>query len=214
MSVSVKKILKISVVVAIVPLLFFVYLGINFYSGNEHVVIPGQIYRSGQLNAAELKKYTEKYHIKTIINLRGAFPDSEWYQVEHKFAATHRINYFSLKFLAHTLPSKSELQYLVYLLEISRKPLLFHCEGGADRTGMAAAISLILFKPDASIHDIKIQDSWIYNTISPTTVGYQVVANYFDFLKKNHQVSSKAVFFAWLNSPEEMQPYYGYFFVL
>lgn len=187
---------------------FFAY---NYFSGNVHTVIPGQIYRSGQLNNKQLLKYTKKYHIKTIINLRGIYRNAHWYQVESQFVKAHNIIYYSPWFKSNRLPPKKSLQHLVYLLETVPKPLMFHCEGGADRSGMAAAISYILFKPNASIAQIKRQDSWIYNALLRKSVGHQLLPNYFNYLKQHHQASSKAAFMAWLNSPEKLTPHFETF---
>jgi protein tyrosine/serine phosphatase len=39
--------------------------------GNVHVVEPGELYRSAQLNGASLDGVLKRYGIKTVINLRG-----------------------------------------------------------------------------------------------------------------------------------------------
>ena len=97
------------------------------------------------------------------------------------------------------------------LLLARPKPLIFHCEGGADRTGMAAAISVILFEKNPTKWEIERQASWHYNAISPDTVGYQVLQNYFAWLAKNHYALSKAHFLQWVNSSVVMKPYHGWF---
>lgn len=195
------------------PILFFMgHLGYNYFiSDNVHTVIPGEIYRSAQLDHHGLTKYTEKFHIKTIINLRGVWLDNQWYQVEDRFTKTHHIHYISIQFSSYQLPSKNPLRELVAVLQTAPKPLMFHCEGGADRTGMAAAISVILFDKHPTIAQIKRQISWHYNAVSRKTVGYQVMRNYFEWLKRRHLQPSKENFLAWINSPDHMKPYYGWF---
>lgn len=197
----------------ILLLLLAIRMGYYYFSDNVHTVIPKQIYRSAQWNASGLSRYTKTFHLKTIINLRGAWPDDKWYDVEHTFAVTHALHYYSIQFSAYSLPKKEKLRELVHLLETVPKPLVFHCEGGADRTGMAAAISVILFEKHPTLDQIKRQASWHYNAISPRTVGYQVMRNYFAWLKAHHENSSKQHFLTWLNSPEKMKPYHGWFLV-
>ena len=158
-------------------------------------------------------RYTQQWHLKTIINLRGSWPSNHWYQVESHFAKTHHLNYYPIQFSAYHLPPKKQLQALVKLLQTAPKPLVFHCEGGADRTGMAAAISVILYDKNPSIMLIKKQASWHYNAISRSTVGYQILQNYFAWLKKNNYQQSKQHFLQWVNSPARMKPYYGWFAV-
>lgn len=200
-------------VIAILLLLLVIRMGYYYFSDNVHTVIHGQIYRSAQWNESGLSRYTKQFQLKTIINLRGAWPGNGWYQVESRFAASHHLHYYPIQFSAYSLPTKERLRELVQLLETAPKPLVFHCEGGADRTGMAAAISVILFDKHPTLDEIRRQASWHYNAISPKTVGYQVMRNYFAWLKAHHETSSKQHFLTWLNSPEKMKPYHGWFLV-
>lgn len=192
--------------------LFGIYFGYNLLTKNIHVVVLGKIYRSAQLNAHDLDAVTQKFHIKSMINLRGPWATDHWYQVEKQFSKTRSIDYYSLRFSAYHLPPKKEIRELVYLLQTVPKPLILHCEGGADRTGMASAISLILFKKNATIPEIKSEASWHYNAISQYSVGYQMLRNYFAWLKENHAPQSRENFLKWLNSNKEMKKYGGWFF--
>lgn len=194
-------------------IVFSAYFAYNFFTLNVHTVIPGTIYRSAQLNHAELTYYQKKLHLKTIINLRGNWPKKSWYRTENRLATKQHLHYYSIQFEAYLLPSKARLRELVYALQIAPKPLLLHCEGGADRTGMAAVISTILFDNNASIRTLQRQASWHYNVISKDTVGYQVLMNYLTWLQKNQYCSSKKHFLQWLASPEKMKSYSGWFVV-
>lgn len=209
----IKKISQLLACIAVLILCFGAYLGYNYFSDNVHTVIPGQIYRSAQFDHAALTKYTKKLQLKTIINLRGRWPSNPWYQVESAFAHKHHLNYYSVQFSSYEVPSKSQLQELVALLQTAPKPLIFHCEGGADRTGMAAAISVILFDKHPTKKQIERQASWHYNAISPRTVGYQVMRNYFAWLKQNHFHSSKERFLQWVGLSAPLKTYHGWFVV-
>lgn len=202
------KALAFAIVLAVVMLGRIAY---NFLDHNKHVVIPNQIYRTAQLNHAEWLQYLTDHHITSVINLRGDWPDNHWYRVEKRFAQKHHLHYYSIRLQAYQLPPKKTLQELVNMLLIIKKPLVFHCEGGADRTGMASAISVILFNPDADVDDVKDQVSWYYNAISPRTVGYQMLQNYFAWLKQTHNTFSRKTFLQWVRLPDKMQPYYGWF---
>ena len=194
-------------------LVFSLHLAYNFFTLNVHAVIPNKIYRSAQLDQVELTYYERKLHFKTIINLRGRWPKKSWYRVENRFAEKHHLQYYSIQFEAYLLPSKARLRELAYVLETAPKPLIFHCEGGSDRTGLAAMMSKILLDDHVSISTLKRQVSWHYNAISKNTVGYQVLRNYLTLLKKNQYHSSKKHFLQWLMLPEKMKPYSGWFVV-
>lgn len=210
---TLKKLMIIALIfIGIVAIYIGLRLGYNYLINNVHTVIPGKIYRSAQLDKKGLTKYTKKFHLKTIIDLRGEWPTNHWYAVESHFAKKNHLHYYPVQFSAYHLPPKKNLQALVKLLQVAPKPLIFHCEGGADRTGMAAAISIILFEKNPSMHLIKKQASWHYNAISRSTVGYQMLQNYFAWLKQNHHKhSSKKLFLEWVNSSAKMKPYYGWF---
>lgn len=208
-----KTMLFILILMGFLALSLSARLGYNLLTDNVHTVISGKIYRSAQFDHEKLVYYTRKLHLKTMINLRGAWPTNHWYQVESHFAKKNHLHYYAIQFSAYQLPTKNKLRELVHLLQTAPKPIIFHCEGGADRTGMAAAISIILFDKNPSIHLIKKQASWHYNAISRKTVGYQLLRNYFAWLKQHHDISSKQRFLQWIDSPAKMKPYTGWFVV-
>lgn len=212
---AIKKVfLAILAVVGLLFLFLLGHLGYNFFTGNVHLVVPGKVYRTAQLDHAGLKKYTKLYGIKTIVNLRGAWKTNHWYQVESRFVKKHRIAYYSPQFSAYILPSKKALLDLVRVIETAPKPMMVHCEGGADRAGMASAISVILFNDHVALKQIERQVSWHYNAISNRSVGHQLLKNYFAWLKQHHyKTSTKKRFVDFLKSPDKMKPYYGWFWV-
>ena len=67
-------------------LVFASYLGVLQMSGNFHVVVPDQAYRSGQLG-----HIVNRYKIRTILNLRGPNTGSEWYQGEVRLSVQSGI---------------------------------------------------------------------------------------------------------------------------
>jgi protein tyrosine phosphatase (PTP) superfamily phosphohydrolase (DUF442 family) len=117
----------------------YVLLGPNF-----HTVIPGAIYRSGQLSPRELERTIRRFGIRTIINMRGCCEPAPWYLQE--CAVTNRLNIAQedLGFSAGRLPSVPVLRQLVEVLDRTEYPILVHCHQGADRTGLAVAAALLL----------------------------------------------------------------------
>src|SRR5438128_6914764 len=49
---------------------------------NFHIVIPGCVYRSGQLSSESLAERADREGICSVINLRGANPGQTWYNQE------------------------------------------------------------------------------------------------------------------------------------
>lgn len=119
---------------------------------NIHTVLDGRVYRSAQPNRNSLAYLKEKYGLKTVVNLRGTCPHQKWYQDECQATAELGLFQEDLCFSAGRLPSSSELRCLVEVLEKAQPPLLLHCRRGSDRTGLAAAITLLL-QDDISLND-------------------------------------------------------------
>ena len=65
-------------------------------TGNFHTVVPGTLYRSGQLTEGQWAAYIHHYGIKSVLNLRGAHRASAWYQGEVRTAAQHGVAHYDV----------------------------------------------------------------------------------------------------------------------
>ena len=117
------------------------WLNLIRYEGNFHKVAKG-VYRSAQLYYYDLPKYYNKYHFKTILNLRGAYPNSNWYIYEKNFCKEHNITLINFRISARKIQSIKTMKKLIKIMKNAKKPLLIHCQGGADRSGLVSALYL------------------------------------------------------------------------
>jgi len=119
-----------------------VYLGILQLTGNFHPVIAATLYRSAQPSAADIDRYRAKYGIRTIVNLRGENDGASWYEAEA--AETKRLDVTLINFgmSAGRQLTQDRAAKLVAILKHAEKPILIHCKGGADRSGLASALYL------------------------------------------------------------------------
>lgn len=122
------------------------YSSIFRLSKNFHEVDPGQFYRSAQLLPSELEDAVNKYHIRTLINLRGEQPDVWWYQQEKKTAGRLGLKYMSFGFSSNEVPIKSAAIEYLQAIRTAPRPILVHCRSGADRTSEASAMYLMEIK--------------------------------------------------------------------
>ena len=117
-------------------------------SRNRHVVVPGRVYRTGQLTPAQLEAFVHRYGVRTVINLRGR-PFDAWYPAEMRATQELGISQEDVTTSANRLPSPGEIRRLIEVFDRSEHPLVIHCQQGADRTGLAAAMYQLLYT-DAS----------------------------------------------------------------
>jgi hypothetical protein len=115
-----------------------------FVADNFHTILPGKFYRSSQPSPAHLEELIRAHGIRTVVNLRGCCSSFDWYLEECRTSAKLDVCQEDLCFSAGRLPAVAELRRLVEVLDRSERPLLFHCQRGADRTGLASAVALLL----------------------------------------------------------------------
>lgn len=116
--------------------------GYQLFSGNIHTVIAGELYRSGQLTPSKLAGLSKVFGIRSMINLRGENTTEPWYQSELHSAEGLGIQHIDFQMSAKRELTNDAVAKLVAIMKNAPKPLLLHCQGGADRTGLAAAIYL------------------------------------------------------------------------
>lgn len=118
------------------------YLAWLQVSGNFAPVVEGVVYRSNQPTPERLADYQATYGIKTVLNLRGAAPGEDWYDLERQAVDALGMTLIDVPLSSTRELSGPELQQLVEILRSAEKPILIHCRSGSNRTGLAAAIYL------------------------------------------------------------------------
>jgi|GEM_PF-161210 protein tyrosine phosphatase (PTP) superfamily phosphohydrolase (DUF442 family) len=113
-------------------------------TGNIHEVEAGKVYRSGQLSPSQLASLLREKRIRTVLNLRGEKPGHSWYDEEIQVTRKAGARHISLPMSANVEPNEALLTSLIEALASSEQPILIHCEGGADRSGLASALYAFL----------------------------------------------------------------------
>ncbi|GMT43962.1 MAG: hypothetical protein IEMM0003_0781 [bacterium] len=140
--------IKIGIILSFIILIAVAISGYFYFEeeGNFHVVTKNELYRSAQLDNDELSYYLKKYHIKSVLNLRGKSPDSQWYKNEIKISKKFGVIHYDYGFSASHLLSIKRMRTVVALLEKLPEPILIHCKAGADRSGLIAALWMYKIK--------------------------------------------------------------------
>jgi protein tyrosine/serine phosphatase len=116
------------------------YCGVLRASGNFHTVVPHQLYRSAQPTPRELRTDIRDYGIRTVINLRGPNPDKAWYREEVAVTKEMGAKHIDFGMSARQILTPAKAEKLIAIMRAAQKPILVHCEGGADRSGLISAI--------------------------------------------------------------------------
>ncbi len=111
-------------------------LGFNRF----HRVSP-RLFRSGQPTPAQLRRWTRRHGLRTVVNLRGRHNYATYGQ---EVAACRALGLVHLDFplASRDAPRKDWLLGLLDMADGLDYPVLAHCKTGADRAGLFAAAFL------------------------------------------------------------------------
>src|SRR5512138_1509128 len=105
--------------------------------GNLYLVEPG-LYRSARPTSAGFREL-EALGIKTVLDVSGSDGDRE-------AAKGTKIKLFHVPMTAFGLRNGRVLQALAIIADPANRPLLIHCQHGADRTGAVVALYRVLMQ--------------------------------------------------------------------
>lgn len=116
------------------------YLGYLRLSGNFHEVSAGQVYRAAQMDGQALVRWHGEHGIASVLNLRGENDGTDWYETEKAVTDRLGIQHINFRMSASRELTADEARTLMRIMRDAPKPMLIHCMGGADRTGLASAL--------------------------------------------------------------------------
>ena len=111
---------------------------------NWGVVAPGQLYRSNHPLPWQLREAARRHRIRSVINLRGFRPESGADVLSRAEAVSLGLVHLDAPFESRGAPHRERVLRLAELYARAEEPVLIHCKSGADRTGLAAGIWLLL----------------------------------------------------------------------
>ncbi len=139
-------------IVFVWPLLL--YRSVYAHSKRLKAIIPGRVYRSGQLTAEGFTDARYQFGLRTFINVQDDFPDPDlemsyvnrWTIKESALCARLGVRYVHIapdvlprRDLPEQRPQAIE-QLLAVLDDPSSYPVLIHCKAGLHRTGVLSAV--------------------------------------------------------------------------
>jgi protein tyrosine phosphatase (PTP) superfamily phosphohydrolase (DUF442 family) len=168
---------------------------------NFHVVVPALVYRSAQLDSGSLESSIRRYHIQTIINLRGTNPNEGWYAQERAVAQRNNVRHFDIPTDSVSLLTAAEFRQLLSILDSSADgPILIHCQSGVNRTGIMAAVCVLLLEDAGGLAKARNQLRWEYGNFpwaDSTRSCLAYLDRYESWLERQHVCHSRERFRQW-----------------
>lgn len=140
------------------------------------VVVPGEIYRSGQISRGLIAGVIDRYHIGTIVDLNGFEPGDKDQQAEVAVAESKRVRHFRFPLRGNATGQieryADALQVMVHSQQAG-VPVLVHCYAGTQRTGACIAFYRLLVRGERSesVYQELVRYGW-YSASDQVLVDY------------------------------------------
>jgi uncharacterized protein (TIGR01244 family) len=111
---------------------------------NWGVVESGRLYRSNHPLPWQMRDAARRLGLRTVVNLRGERRDCGSDRLGRAAAAELGLLHVDAPFESRGAPHKDRILRLAEIFASVPEPVLIHCKSGADRTGLAAGLWLLL----------------------------------------------------------------------
>lgn len=136
---------------------------------NWGAVEPGRLYRSNHPLPWQLRAAARRFGLKTLVNLRGWRPECGSDALSRREAARLGLVHVDAPLESRGAPHRVRLLRLAEIFARMTEPALLHCKSGADRTGLAAGVWLLL--QGRSVAEAAAQLTWRYGHVAAAKTG-------------------------------------------
>lgn len=148
--------------------LFVDHAILRIFWTNFHEVKAGRLYRSNHPTPGNLREFTRKAGLTTLINLRGQAKNGSD-ALSRDTAARLGLDFHDMAFESRGAPHKDRILRLAGIVAGMRGPALIHCKSGADRAGLAAGLFVLI--EGGTVEDALKQLSWRFGHIKQSKTG-------------------------------------------
>lgn len=177
-----------------------------FFDENLIAIVPGGVYRSGQPSGPELDEFIDRLGLRTVLNLRGERGGSEWLAEEREISAAHGVEHHTVRLSAKNMPPSQRLREIVEILDSAPRPLLLHCQGGVERSGLIGAVAVLLEGGDLDAARAQFAPSKGFIAFISRSEVPRVIDQYEGWLAARGEPHTPDLFRAWVAG--EYHPYF------
>jgi len=185
--------LGIFAIVVVLPVVH--YRAVYAHSKRLRAVVPGKVYRSGQMTAAGFEEHLTDLGIRTVVNLQDEYPDPDLAQTYFNRSAIkesalcHKLG-IKYVFLAPDLVRHREVpgrrpeaieKMLAVFDDPASYPVLIHCKAGLHRTGCMVALYRMEYQgwtPEQAVAEMRANGFAACECTSANEYVYQYVTSY------------------------------------
>lgn len=169
-------------------------------TGNFATVLPGQVYRSAQMRASGLARAVGENRVRTVLNLRGYHPESDWYRRERDATLGQGATQVDIPLSSSEWMSRAQMRTLVEVLATCERPVLLHCWHGSERSGLVSAFSILL-REGSTLDEARAQFSvrYLFVPFGDGVVTLRHLEQYGAWLGTNGLAHSPDAFRRWAN---------------
>lgn len=102
--------------------------------------ISDKAYRSSQPTMEQLERYSKKYGIKTILNLKGPNLNSAYYAFELEKCRELNLTLVDINIASRRIPEPAKIRLAKEIFDQVEYPIWIHCKAGADRAGIYSTL--------------------------------------------------------------------------
>lgn len=136
---------------------------------NWGVVEPGRLYRSNHPLPWQLRAAARRFGLRSVVNLRGWRPECGSDALSRREAARLGLMHVDAPLESRGAAKRDRLLRLAEIFARMAEPALLHCKSGADRTGLAAGVWLLL--QGRSVAEASAQLSWRFGHVKAARTG-------------------------------------------
>ena len=153
------------------------------------------------MSSGRLGRTVREHGVRTVLNLRGANPDQEWYRAERAATLAAGATQVDISLSSCVWMSRVQLRTIVEALDRMEYPVLVHCAWGSERTGLVSAIAELL-REGSTLDDARAQFSirYLYVPAGDGRIMAEAIDQYEAWLRAEKTAHTPAAFRRWAES--------------